>query len=374
MAKRRGRKRGRTSKMRRARVGRPTPPAAGRSRYWAVRYTDPDTGKSRQISTRQYEEDAAWEFAEKLAERLLAGEPAGGISWADFADLYMKHLRRKPGDRTCEGFETVCHWLREIRQPKRLADINQRFVAQWRAGLMDADLSGASVATYLALLRAALNWAVHEELLAKAPTIKCEWPEEPRGRAVLGEEFERMLAVVPKVRPRDAEYCRRFLLGLYHTGLRLGQLCQLSWDEASWVWLDASNDPAIIWIGKRAQKNRREDWKPFEREFWNLVCDEPRTGLVLPWPSNRRGGQMSRRTLQKIVSQVGARAGVVTNARTGKTATAHDLRRSFADRMVRKLGRDAKRATGHRSDKVLETYYRHLDASEVQSRLWSEGP
>ncbi len=42
-----------------------------------------------------------------------------------------------------------------------------------------------------------------------------------RGRPVTGEEFERMIATVPKVRSRDTDAWTHYLEGLWLSGLRL---------------------------------------------------------------------------------------------------------------------------------------------------------
>ena len=61
-------------------------------------------------------------------------------------------------------------------------------------------------------------------LLTKAPAI--EMPKVVkgqtmmRGRPITAEEFDRMLAAVPKVRPHDAPAWDRYLTGLWWSGLR----------------------------------------------------------------------------------------------------------------------------------------------------------
>ena len=57
-----------------------------------------------------------------------------------------------------------------------------------------------------------------------------------KGRPITAEEFDRMLAAVPKVRPQEARARTRFLTGLWLSGLRLSEACALSWDEDAPFW------------------------------------------------------------------------------------------------------------------------------------------
>ena len=61
-----------------------------------------------------------------------------------------------------------------------------------------------------------------------------------RGRPITAEEFERILEVVPKVRPRDTAAWRHYLEGLWLSGLRLAESLVMSWEEDASISIDLS--------------------------------------------------------------------------------------------------------------------------------------
>ena len=81
-----------------------------------------------------------------------------------------------------------------------------------------------TIATVLRATKAALSWAVSVGMLSAVP--KVVMPKRAKGRkmkggALLGEQFDRMLMAVPKVRPKDSAEWVRYLMGLWLSGLRL---------------------------------------------------------------------------------------------------------------------------------------------------------
>jgi hypothetical protein len=71
-----------------------------------------------------------------------------------------------------------------------------------------------------------------------------------RARAVSGEEFDRMITAVPKVRPDDSPAWVCYLTGLWLSGLRLEESLALSWDEDAPFAIDLT--------GRRPALTRRQ--------------------------------------------------------------------------------------------------------------------
>jgi len=90
--------------------------------------------------------------------------------------------------------------------------------------------SEATVKSYLAHLRSALQWAVNVGLLPTLPAFPKvhrakgggrKRGRKMKGRPITGEEFDRMIAAVPKVvGERAADSWRFFLRGLWWTAAR----------------------------------------------------------------------------------------------------------------------------------------------------------
>jgi hypothetical protein len=81
--------------------------------------------------------------------------------------------------------------------------------------LRDNGLSDATVVRTARQLKAAMRWAARQGMRTKASNI--EMPKRQKGaklmkrRAVSGEKFDRMVAAVTRVRPKDAPAWERLL-------------------------------------------------------------------------------------------------------------------------------------------------------------------
>jgi hypothetical protein len=74
----------------------------------------------------------------------------------------------------------------------------------------------------------------------------------------------------------------------------------------------------------------------------------------------------------KLVGEIGERALVVVNSVDRKTASAHDLRRSFATRWASKVKpATLQRLMRHASIQTTMGYYVDLDVDEMADELWA---
>jgi len=81
--------------------------------------------------------------------------------------------------------------------------------------------------------------------------------KQMKGRPITTEEFERMLVAVDPVCPDASAPWKRFLRGLWLSGLRLSESVRLSWEDGSDFTVDLSGKhPRFrIWAkGRRAEK------------------------------------------------------------------------------------------------------------------------
>ena len=127
-----------------------------------------------------------------------------------------------------------------------------------------AALNDITIASVLRHLRPALTWAVSMGMLRSVPAMhppkKSKGQTLMRGRPITAEEFDRMIAVVPKVRPDDSAAWVHYLTGLWLSGLRLEESLALSWDQDEPFLIDLSGKrPAFQRIYAEAQKARRDE-------------------------------------------------------------------------------------------------------------------
>lgn len=81
--------------------------------------------------------------------------------------------------------------------------------------------------------------------------------------------------------------------------------------------------------------------------------------------------QQTRHKVGQIVSKIGAAAGIVVNAETGKRASAHDLRRSFGFRWARRvMPAELMHLMRHQDIKTTMTFYVGHDATVTAAALW----
>lgn len=338
-----------------------------------MRWIDPLTGRWRQERTKTRVMKDAWTVAGDKALEVVAGLAPRTIEWLEFCRMYeVEHLARR-SDRTSEAWSTVKYWIDEFGRPMHLHNVNDDYVVRWQAKMHGEGLAESSVAAYSTRLRAALNWAKKRKLIQNVPEIEVG-EFRSRGRPVIGEEFDRMLMASKDVRPQDYKLWELLLKGIYWSGLRLGEIWRLSWDDDAQVRLDGSGEFPLIWISAKGQKARREDVQPIPDEFWRVCLEasgDRRRGHVFEIPSSR-GVRMAPKSVSRVISDIGTKAGVKVDPDTGKLASAHDLRRSFAANMDDRLTvGELQKAMRHKDIRTTMKFYARKDALEIARKMRS---
>jgi integrase len=215
-------------------------------------------------------------------------------------------------------------------------------------------------------------------VLPKVPDI--HWPKGAkghklmRGRPITAEEFERMLAAVPKIRQRNSPLWTHYLTGLWLSGLRLEESTILSWDDESPITIDLSGRHPRFRIYAEAEKGRKDRLLPMTPDFAEFILKTPteeRVGPVFKITGFLTGEPVTLKRISRTASAIGKKAGVVVNKAEGKYASARDLRRSFGTRWASRV----KPATlqllmRHKSIETTLKYYVDQDADDVADELW----
>lgn len=318
-------------------------------RCYQLRYLDPDTGKEVRTSTKTHDVAIATEKKQDLEAQLRLGlEPqrvvrarGPGMPWDDFRAEYsrLKQWRSENGRYSAEYRLDV---MESIAKPRRLRDLTHpEALAQLEAELATTR-SEHTVAGYLATLLAALNWAHHS----------MQWLSEPvrykrsrtcalqthRGRPITDAEFQRLLEGCAEVRSRDPGSWKFLLQGLWETGLRLSEAMVVSWDIPRTIQPKRHKTGGIVLqIPARHQKSKKDSTigtVPGFAELLDSVPESQRTGWVFN-PGRQRGeGRLNdARRVGRIISRIGEAAEVYVND-DEKPASAHDIRRSFGQRLA----------------------------------------
>lgn len=355
--------------------------------HYQLQWTCPLDGRKKTKSSgiprtgKRSDRDKATKAAGNHEKALLAGEYIGRrITWEQFRDRYENDVAKAKAAATASKVESVFNLVEKIINPLRLAHLTAERLSHFQAELRKLGRSEASIKSNLAHLKAALRWAERVGLLAKAPAIDLpkRAAEQMKGRPITGEEFDRMLAAVPKVvGTADAPEFERLLCGLSLSGLRVSEALVLTWDGDG-LHVEMEGKRPFLAIPAALEKGNKNRLLPITPDFAAFLAETPdaqRRGRVFRLP-DRRGKALDRPAVSAIVSAIGKAAGVkvATHARTGETkfASCHDLRRAFGQRWAAKvMPQVLMELMRHETMQTTLVYYVGKNAERTADAVWA---
>jgi integrase len=349
-----------------------------------------DTGKARD---RKDAEAKAREL-EQLLRRGVAAIPSE-LSWESFRERYEKEHAAGLAKETLAKIGTVCNLIEEHLAPRRLFDVSDERISRLVAILREKKKSESTIKSYLGQLKAMLRWAVSQKLLPACPTIptirrakKSGGATPMKGRPITGEEFDRMIATIPLVvGEKNAPAWRRYLRGLWVSGLRLTESLELYWDREDKlhpILPRPGKGLPVLRVLAELEKGHSDRLLPIAPEFAMLLVETPeaeRSGPVFVLPKRKfKSVDACAEWVGKIVSKIGRKAGVIVRTdpadpKKKKYASAHDLRRSFGDRWAaRVMPAVLKELMRHESIETTLRYYVGANAERTAEVCWSAIP
>ncbi len=321
-------------------------------KFLYLRYRDPDTCREHTRTTNTKDtreaERAAARWETELRQRRELGNAA--TTWAEFRHRYESEVLASLAEKTdLKATGALASFERAI-QPHRLVDVTAERISTWVATLRDGTREETTIAGIVGHLRAALRWAADVGLIPIAPRVPRirtgKRQSAMRGRPLTAGELDLLLAAAPAVvaDPDAAAAWQRLIQGLWLSGLRLSEALPLSWDRREGMLVDLSGRRPMLRIHVEDEKARTDRLLPVTPDFAAFLTEVPltaRSGLVFPLPKEKqrasaRGLEMwTVSRVSERISKIGEAAGVIVNDRTGKFASAHDLRRSFGFRWSR---------------------------------------
>jgi integrase len=363
-----------------------------------LRYTDPANGKEIRITTKTRDEAEALEQKKALEAKLLLGIDAkprrrtGGptMAWEHFRDRYRELQLSGLRERTVDAAESRLDIAERILKPRTLADVaNSEALHDLQARLLAGDegkgpRAAYTVRNYMAAVVASLNWAATMDWLSAVPRlrkIKVAKLRKMKGRPLTDREFRKMIRKARRVVGAEAVESWRYVLrAAWESGLRLDELMHLHWSDERYIVPQWSDDGLpVLQIPASMQKNETEESIPLLPGFEALLLETPeiqRFGWVLNPMSLQtmlgrsvRHQRPSAEWVGKVITRIGKAAGIVVQPAKGtkkaKHASAHDLRRSCAERLVAAgvPEREVARVLRHAS---VETTRKHYAPGTVQ--------
>jgi integrase len=389
-----------------------------KDRKWVCR----STGCTRRRDAER--EAAKWE--QDLREGRY--KPPSKTLWVEFRHAFEDQRFPELAGRTQEKIDGVFNAVETILKPERLAELTSSRVDDLKTALREAGRSPETIRGILAHLGAALKWAERKGMLVTVPDV--EMPKRDKGgtmakgRAICGEELDRMLAAVPRVVTKELRQRRTrgilalarlkdhprhrgcleaaeragklarevadlrqeaervaaswafYLKGLWWSGLRLEESLSLFWDREDKLQPMFKERRPMLWIPGELQKSGKSELMPMAPELAQLLAEIPeadRTGRVFD-PLGVRAGELTAGRVCRIVSAIGRAANVRVSDKNGrvKFASAHDLRRAFCFRWSeRVMPAQLKEMARHSSIDTTMRYYVTRNAQATADAIWS---
>ena len=167
-------------------------------RFLNLRYQCPITGEKIERSSGTANRKQAQKQAGEWQAELRAGKSTrGSAKWAAFREAYEDNCSLRLRQQTLGKVASMFNVVEDIMRPDSLRRINPQWISLLQKRLLKGGRSAATVASHCRHLKAALNWACDQGMIAEVPKFprlnQARKAKQMKGRAVTGEEFDRML-------------------------------------------------------------------------------------------------------------------------------------------------------------------------------------
>ena len=357
---------------------------------YQLQWRCPMTGRKKtrssgvKVTGKAKDRDAAVKKAQALETSLRSNYTATSkaIPWQAFRERYERDVAAGKAANTATKVVSVFNQIENYLSPQKLTDLTEERIGYLTSELRLAKKAEASIKSTLSHLKAALRWAKRMKLLPAVPEIEMpsRLAEKSKGRPITGEEFDRMIAAIPKVieRAADVPAWERLLRGLWLSGLRLGEALALSWTDESAIRVDLSGKRPMLNIPAGCDKSGKARLLALTPDFAELLLVTPqadRRGLVFKLPSRGvNGAVLTADRVKHLICKIGEKAGikVAQNGERVKFASAHDLRRSFGERWsARLLPQVLMELMRHADIKTTLTYYVGKNAERTADAVYA---
>jgi len=365
---------------------------------YAMKYIDPMTGKNVRRSTGTTKRKEAEKIAAKWEAELQEGryQKISKLSWEEFCERFELDGTGGLKASTVAGYMQSLAAFRRLCHPRGVFDLTTAKMTGFTSELRKPRtikigkgknertetrvLSEATVAGHLRHLKRIARWAQRQGYIPKVPSFdmpkKASGAQRMKGRPIVAEEFERMLAATPSVvGEKAADSWKLLLQGLWASGLRISEAMALRWDQQpGGVCVMLNGQRSVLAFDADSQKSGKVQLVPLAPEAVKLLTPIRRESGFVFDVRRQDGLPMARdaHKASKIICKIGKAANVVVDPVKGKCASAHDLRRAFAFRWSRLIKTpELKELMRHASIETTLTYYVGQNAEATSEGLWS---
>jgi integrase len=293
--------------------------------------------------------------------------PQKKISFDVWAEQWLKGLERKPN--TVRGYHSTITYARAAFGGKQVRAVGVEDIKALLAKLRDDGLSDSTRAKHLRVLGACFGSAIESDFAVKNPVRAIKRGERPRAAKTesayfTADELPRLFAHV-----EDGGADRVLFETALKTGLRLGELLALTWN-------DVDLTDALIHVRRtftdgylndepknheRRDVDLTEDVVELLGAWWGELGSPGDEKLVFPGPT--RNGYLNPKAVLGALYAAMEAAGVPRIGPTGEKRTFHSFRHTHAKAAL-ESGRPItylSRRLGHSSIVVTVDRYGHFE-------------
>lgn len=330
------------------------------------------TGKVREKRYKGKRYDSHKEKARQDLEQQL-NRVGNDEMWSSFCETLSDYFEGM-SPRSIEKSQQTLRKFSNLFGDFECSELSKDHMRLFKESLKQANLAAATVDSTLATMWAILRWGSDEDLLPvinrprkRSRKIDRGKKSKSKGRSLATEEIERLLMCIPQAcKPgEDPASFTRAAMAAWLIGLRLDDCHMLSFKPrlgCHWI----SGDLEHIHFAE-SQKSGQVETVPLEKPAteWLATLDQS-----LEWVCRARGDKGWHATsnrLGRVLSAAGKKAGIVVKRDAAgaciKTASHHDLRRTFATTLLASgmAIKDVQLRTRHSDHNTLLSYYADIE-------------
>lgn len=209
---------------------------------YLVQFTNPNTGRRTQVSTRTANKRDASRKAEQIIEQYTRPTPthtppSGGLMCGLIEE--WQHHAASTGIKYAHRTAIQVRSFMDRAGVLQVQDLSAKKINSFVTELLASGLAPSTVRQYLSQVKGVLNWAVEHDKLSTLPkiaTVRASSLQRRRERGVLTTpELGKLISLIVSTEVHSPRWSALQRASIYqlaaNTGLRRGELCSLTVDD-----------------------------------------------------------------------------------------------------------------------------------------------
>jgi integrase len=277
-----------------------------------------------------------------------------------FNVVFGRYCESKSDKKSIHDEQTLIRlWVQPIVGTKRLDEITPFDIERIKRNLQKAGRAIRTTQYTFAVIRQVYNYAKDRNIYDGESPTKCVKLQKFDNKRIRFLSPDEAGALLNEIKKHSLQSYRMSLLSLY-TGLRLGEICKLTWD-----CIDFQNKRVLI-IAPKNGEDRTVFMVPIVHQMFNEMEPGDHNSLVFPSKTNDKIIFVSK-TFNRAVDHLGLNAGITDRK---KKVVFHTLRHSCASQLAMS-GADLptiQNVLGHKTLAMTERYS-HLSNEHIENAL-----